>query len=357
MSWVTPGPFFVLQAFDRWSYPLHASPSPLPDPPPRNPPEHTLLDWLTRRYPKAKRQTLKRMVQAGRVQVGGRVAKKLSEVVALGTEVVVLDGERRPRPENRGTLASLQDRTDPRLRIVFEDEDLLVVDKPAGLLTSTVPREPRPTLLALVRRHLGAQSPGTPVGLIHRLDRDASGLLVFSKNREAFRSLKRQFFDHSVERVYTAVVEGAPNPRAGTIDTRLVERADGTVYSLRRGAEGRGERAVSEYQTLATNGNLSAVRVTLLTGRKHQIRVHLSGRGTPIVGDPVYGGEKTAPKKGKRGRKVPSPPAPRLMLAATKLSLTHPRTGMRMIFQLPPPKIFTREFGAEIAVAPPADGR
>jgi 23S rRNA pseudouridine1911/1915/1917 synthase len=241
---------------------------------------------------------------------------------------------------------------------VFEDEDLLVVDKPEGLLTSTVPREPRATLLAMVRDYVGVQGPGTPVGLIHRLDRDASGLLVFTKNRDAFRSLKRQFFDHSVERVYTAVIEGVPNPRAGTIDTRLVERADGTVYSLRRDAEGKGERAVSEYQTLATNGGRSAVRVTLLTGRKHQIRVHLSERGTPIVGDPVYGGEEAAPKKGKRARKLPPPPpAPRLMLAATKLSLTHPRTGMRMIFQLPPPKVFAKEFGAEIPVAPPPDGR
>ena len=358
MSWVTPGPFFVSQAIrSAGPTPLDASPSPSPDPLPQEPQEHTLLDWLLGRYPTAKRQTLKRMVQAGRVRVGRRVAKTLSEVVAPGTEVAVLEGERRPGPESRGARAPFPDRADPRLRIVFEDEDLLVVDKPAGLLTSTVPREPRPTLLAIVRAYVEGHSPGTPVGLIHRLDRDASGLLVFSKNREAFRSLKRQFFDHSVERVYTAVVEGAPNPRTGTIDTRLVERADGTVYSLRRDAEGKGERAVSEYHTLATNGGRSAVRVTLLTGRKHQIRVHLGERGTPIVGDSVYGGEKAAPKKGKRERKPPPPAAPRLMLAATKLSLTHPRTGMRMIFQLPPPKPFGTAFGAEIPVAPPADGR
>jgi len=164
--------------------------------------------------------------------------------------------------------------------------------------------------------------------LIHRLDRDASGLLVFSKNHAAYRSLKQQFFDHTVERVYTAVVHGVPTPRSGRIESRLVERADGTVYSTPR--PDAGQRAVTDYETLDHRRGRSVLRVKLHTGRKHQIRVHLSERGVPIVGDPVY-----LPRD---GRKVES--APRLLLAATKLSLTHPRTGKRLTFEVPPPKEF-----------------
>src|SRR5690349_11936946 len=102
-----------------------------------------------------------------------------------------------------------------RLRIIHEDRDILVVDKPAGLLTSTVPREKRPTLLKMVREYVAQREPRARVGLIHRLDRDASGLLIFSKNHQAYVSLKQQFFKHKVERIYLAVVHGVPTPPAG----------------------------------------------------------------------------------------------------------------------------------------------
>jgi RluA family pseudouridine synthase len=178
------------------------------------------------------------------------------------------------------------------------------------------------------------------VGLIHRLDRDASGLLVFSKTHEAYVSLKRQFFEHSVERVYTAVAEGVPTPRAGRVESRLVERADGTVYSTRQ--PGKGERAVTDYEVVEERNRRSLIRVSLHTGRKHQIRVHLSQRGSPIVGDTMY-----ARLEGPPTRKGPSRPATpeRLMLAATRLSLTHPRTGARMTFERPAPGSFATALG------------
>jgi 23S rRNA pseudouridine1911/1915/1917 synthase len=204
--------------------------------------------------------------------------------------------------------------------IVFEDRDLLVVNKPAGLLTSTVPRERRPTLLAAVRQYVQTREPRARVGLIHRLDRDACGLLVFSKSDAAYQSLKRQFFVHSVSRVYTAVVHGVPTPRSGRIGTRLVERADGTVHSTKQ--PGRGELAVSEYETIRQEGKRSVLKVTLQTGRKHQIRVHLSERAVPIVGDPVYGSGKDAGP---------------MLLSATTLALDHPRTGKRVTFRIDPP--------------------
>jgi RluA family pseudouridine synthase len=215
------------------------------------------------------------------------------------------------------------------LAIIHEDFDVLVIDKPAGLLTSTVPREKRPTALALVREHTASTDPRARVGLIHRLDRDASGLLVFSKNHDAYRSLKEQFFKHTVDRIYLAIVAGKLKPPAGRIDSRLVELPDGSVRSSQR--PGGGERAISDYKVIRTEGDLSLVRVTLLTGRKHQIRVHLSERGLPILGDPVY-----APKD--------APKAPRLMLIAAELAFDHPRSGKRMHFKIALPEPMRKLF-------------
>jgi 23S rRNA pseudouridine1911/1915/1917 synthase len=209
----------------------------------------------------------------------------------------------------------------PRLpfKIVHEDHDILVIDKPAGLLTSTVPREKRPTALKHVRAYLARTDPRARVGLIHRLDRDASGLLIFSKNHQAYVSLKRQFFEHTVQRIYLATVHGVPTPRQGTITTRLLERADGTVYSTRH--PGKGERAVTHYETLSQQKRQSLLRVKLETGKKHQIRVHLSERGVPIVNDPVYCEQK---------------PEGRLMLVASELTIEHPRSGKRITFTADP---------------------
>ena len=209
------------------------------------------------------------------------------------------------------------------LDIIYEDADVLVVNKPAGLLTSTVPRERRPTLLALVRKHVEAGHKRARLGLIHRLDRDAAGLLVFSKNHAAYESLKTQFFHHSVKRVYLAVVIGKPDPSEGKIQSRLVERADGTVYSTRKPTGG--EKAITFYRVIETRADgTSVVEVTLETGRKHQVRVHLSDRGWPILGDPVY--ERTHPKG--------------LHLAATTLAFDHPRTKKRVEFSILP-KFYT----------------
>jgi 23S rRNA pseudouridine1911/1915/1917 synthase len=276
-----------------------------------------LLDWLIQRYPTAKRQTLKRMVEEGRVRIGGIPARKLKQEITESQKIAV-DEKARPVAQPAG----------PEFPIIHEDADVLVVYKEAGLLTSTVPREPRPTLLAMVRDYMTVREPRARVGLIHRLDRDASGLLVFSKNQETFEALKKQFFDHTVDRVYTAIVEGKPSQREGKIRSSLVELADGSVRSTK--VPGKGQIAVTDYVLLKSANRRSMLRVVLETGRKHQIRVHLSERGTPIVNDPLYGGDD---KKQKNKDK----PAGRLMLDATSLCFTHPATGKRMLFEQPMP--------------------
>ena len=276
-------------------------------PKPSDAPAPTLQAHLRALFPTAKNQTLKQMVEKGRVSVNRIRAKKLSQPLAAGDDVQVNQRPSRPKQPSKASLAPL--------KLVHEDEDVLVIDKPAGLLTSTGPREKRPTALAIVREYVQATSPKGRLGLIHRLDRDAGGLLVFSKSDLAYQSLKTQFFKHTVERVYQAVVRGTPNPKKGRIDSRLVERADGTMRSTDEHAQG--ERAITDYEVVEQRKGEATLRVTLHTGRKHQIRLQLSERGWPIVGDVVYG-------EGEPGG---------LQLRAIRLAFDHPRTGRRVTFE------------------------
>lgn len=265
----------------------------------------TLLDRLVELFPTAKRQTLRRMTAEGRVLINGRRVMRVSIPLAPSDKVTVAA----PRATDPNQLIA-------PLRIVHEDDDLLVVDKPAGLLTSTVPGEKRPTALKLVRAYLAASSPRARVGLIHRLDRDASGLLVFSKSHRAYESLKTQFFKHTVDRIYQATVRGKPSPDRGRIKSNLIERADGTVRSTTKHAAG--QLAITEYEVVSSQAGTSTLRVRLHTGRKHQIRVHLSEKGFPIVGDRVYGDSKQPDQ---------------LALRAIELGFDHPATGKRVRIQ------------------------
>jgi 23S rRNA pseudouridine1911/1915/1917 synthase len=291
--------------------------------------EPTVLTRLLEQFPTAKRTTLKQMVAAGSVSVNGRRATRLNQPVGEADRVTVGRAPE-PRPQDPRQLIA-------PLTIVFEDEDILVIDKPAGFLTSTTVGEKRPTALAAVRRYLTATAPKARLGLIHRLDRDAGGLLVFSKSDRAYQSLKTQFFKHTVERVYEATVRGKPNPPSGRIESRLLERADGTVYSTDEHAKG--QRAITDYETVRHEAGQSVLRVKLLTGRKHQIRAHLSERGCPIVGDTVYGrsleerGKRPASRAAKRGAAAAAEQP--LMLRAVVLSFDHPQTGERVSFNSP----------------------
>jgi 23S rRNA pseudouridine1911/1915/1917 synthase len=272
--------------------------------------DRTLLTWLTQQYPLAKRTTFRRMLTDRRVRVNGAAIVKLNHVLSANDRIEVGD---RVEPKSRKPAY-----------IVHEDADIIVVNKPTGLLTSTGPQEKRKTLLQMLRDYLVSADPRARLGLIHRLDRDASGLLVFSKSDVAYRSLKAQFFDHTVLREYAAIIHGVLNPRAGKIDSRLIERADGTVHST--SVHAKGQRAITDYETTRTENGLSLLRLRLFTGRKHQIRVHLSERGTVIVGDAMYGAKDDGT---------------RLMLAAIRLGFEHPRTGKPVMFELPLPAEFT----------------
>jgi RluA family pseudouridine synthase len=270
----------------------------------------TLLDLLQKQFPQSTRTTLRGMIAAGRVYVDGVLARTAKHPVVASSAVRIAD---RIAAREALTPALPYD-------ILYEDADVIAIDKPWGVITSSGPKDKRPTVIGTLRAHFRQIDPRIEVGLVHRLDADASGVIIFSKNDPTFRALKAQFKDKSAGRVYAALVIGTPRPPSGTVESRLHELPDGRVVSIRN--KNKGEEAVTHYETIETKNGISLVEVTLETGRKHQIRVHLSERGTPIVGDPMY------------SVAVDPRIAPRLMLVAKYLELEHPRTGKRMAIEV-----------------------
>jgi 23S rRNA pseudouridine1911/1915/1917 synthase len=211
-----------------------------------------------------------------------------------------------------------------RIRILFEDDTILVVDKPAGLLTVATETERENTLHAALRARASGKKPHEKIFVVHRLDREASGLLVFAKTIAAKERLQEQFKDHSAGRRYLAVVEGRIGKDDFSIRSYLAENAAYRVYSTRKKEVGK--LAVTHVHVVKRSPKATVVQVRLETGRKHQIRVHLAEAGFPIIGDKVYGSR--------------SHPLRRLALHGEYLSFRHPRTGKRVEFQSDHPRAF-----------------
>lgn len=242
--------------------------------------------------------------------------------------------------------ASRQRYLAPDVPIVYEDDDVLVIDKPAGLATVPPPGRDSENAFSMVKRHVrdAKRTRGTRAWIIHRLDREASGLLVFAKTEAAFEALKEEFRTKRVRRLYAAVVEGAlPIASAGigagagwrTVQSFLAEDRDGIVRSTESPTRARREqdddgdaakRAVTHYRVLATGHNRSLLQVRLETGRKNQIRVHMTDQKHPIVGDFRYGSK--------------SDPINRVCLHAAELGFHHPATSQLLRFTSEVPYTF-----------------
>ncbi len=215
-----------------------------------------------------------------------------------------------------------------RANILFEDEAVLVVDKPAGLLTIATEREKERTLYAFLFDRAKRRRPPEKIFIVHRLDRDASGLLVFAKTPEAKGLLQEQFKKRTAGRVYKAVVEGRVSDDLRTIESYLAENRAHRSYSTpdRR----LGKLSITHFRVLQRSSRRTLLEVKLDTGRKHQIRVHLAELGHPILGDKVYGSG--------------SNPLSRLGLHAARLVFRHPVTGERKQFESSCPSSFLSVF-------------
>jgi len=287
---------------------------------------------LAARVPDLSRSQAQRLIREGRVTVGGAVEVRPSARVTAGARIT-LD---RPPP----VRSSVAPEALP-VPILHQDEDLAVVDKPAGMAVHPGPGHPAGTLVNALLHHLdglsgigGEERPG----IVHRLDRGTSGLLVVAKHDRAHRALAGQFAAHTAGRTYLALVHDPPREDRGTVTSHLARHPRDRVRFASTTAD-RGRRAVTHWEVVGRAGTVGLVRCTLETGRTHQIRVHLSELGAPLVGDGVYRRRRTSAVPAAL-RALVDPSGERPLLHAWRLGFDHPTTGRRMQFEAPPPPDF-----------------
>ena len=264
----------------------------------------TLQEFLKLKFPDSSNRTILNWIKNERVLVDNKVIKKGSFLISTG-QYVSIRSKDKTLPEN--------------IKIIYDDPHLVIIDKPTKLLS--VPKETPNSINALkiLRQHFNTKN----IFAVHRIDKDASGLLVFAKSLDSLERLKQIFMAHDLERKYIAIVEGQFLENKGTWETYLSEKGDMKVYIVN---EDEGLKAITHFETLYCNKNYSFLSLMLETGKKHQIRVQLQDKGFPIVGDKKYGSKND--------------PIGRLALHAYLLRFKHPFSGKTVSFYSPLPKEF-----------------
>lgn len=261
-----------------------------------------------------------RLIAEGRVRVNGKPAAK--SACLSGGETVTVDV-----PQLRETALPPQDIP---LDVVYEDDDVIVVNKPTGLVVHPAPGHPDGTLVNALLHHCGDSLSGIGgekrPGIVHRIDRDTSGLIIAAKNDAAHLALSAQLKDHSLSRTYECLVTGNMKQDSGTVDAPI---GRSSADRKKMAVVPTGRRAVTHWEVVARYPGVTHLRCRLETGRTHQIRVHMAYIGHPILGDTVYGAKKPVP--GLTGQ----------CLHATGLRFIHPRTGEPVELHCPLPPEFT----------------
>ena len=261
-----------------------------------------------------------RLIAEGRVRVNGKPAAKSARL--SGGETVTVDV-----PQLRETALPPQNIP---LDVVYEDDDVIVVNKPTGLVVHPAPGHPDGTLVNALLHHCGDSLSGIGgekrPGIVHRIDRDTSGLIIAAKNDAAHLALSAQLKDHSLSRTYECLVTGNMKQDSGTVDAPI---GRSSADRKKMAVVPTGRRAVTHWEVIARYPGVTHLRCRLETGRTHQIRVHMAYIGHPILGDTVYGAKKPVP--GLTGQ----------CLHATGLRFVHPRTGEPVELHCPLPPEFT----------------
>ncbi|HEQ1719063.1 TPA: 23S rRNA pseudouridine(1911/1915/1917) synthase RluD [Pseudomonas aeruginosa] len=277
-------------------------------------------------FPEHSRSRLAGWIKDGRLTVDGAVLRP-RDIVHSGAQLV-LEAEQEAQGE---WLAQ-----DIELEIVYEDEHILVIDKPAGLVVHPAAGHQDGTLLNALLYHVPDIANVPRAGIVHRLDKDTTGLMVVAKTLEAHTKLVAQLQARSVSRIYEAIVIGVITS-GGTIDAPIGRHG---VQRQKMAVVDAGKVAVSHYRVLERFRAHTHTRVKLETGRTHQIRVHMSHIGYPLVGDPVYGGRLRIPPVASQTLVQTLREFPRQALHARFLELDHPATGVRMKWESPLPEDF-----------------
>mgnify|MGYP000525495823 FL=1 len=261
-----------------------------------------------------------RLIAEGRVRVNGKPAAKSARL--SGGETVTVDV-----PQLRETALPPQDIP---LDVVYEDDDVIVVNKPTGLVVHPAPGHPDGTLVNALLHHCGDSLSGIGgekrPGIVHRIDRDTSGLIIAAKNDAAHLALSAQLKDHSLSRTYECLVTGNMKQDSGTVDAPI---GRSSADRKKMAVVPTGRRAVTHWEVVARYPGVTHLRCRLETGRTHQIRVHMAYIGHPILGDTVYGAKKAVP--GLTGQ----------CLHAVGLQFIHPRTKDLVSLTCPLPEEFT----------------
>lgn len=275
-----------------------------------------LLKFLLAHVQGKGRNSIKSMLSHGQVLVNDKVQTAYNYPLQPGNTVSI----RKERETDIPVLTGI--------RILHEDDDLIVIHKDAGMLSIAGPHEEELTAYRQLTEHVRFHHPNNRIFVVHRLDRDTSGVMMFAKSEQVQQTLQNNWKELIDERLYIALVEGAVKKEAGTISNWLKETKTLKMYSCPY--DNGGQHAVTHYHLLQANRQYSLLEVQLETGRKNQIRVHMQDIGHPIVGDKKYGSK--------------SKPIGRLGLHARVLAFTHPVTGKKMRFETEIPKKFTNLF-------------
>lgn len=275
--------------------------------------EGTLLPFLLEHLKGKSRNNVKSLLTRKLVAVDGQPTSRYDFPLKPGQTVTIL-------PVSAPGLTSLP------FPILYEDERLIAVNKPAGLLSVGNERERVRTAYRKVSDYVKSKDVNAKIFVVHRLDRETSGVLIFARDPDTQRAFQEHWNSIVTRRGYRAVVEGVPRPAEDTITSHLVETATHLVFSGQPGLNSR--RAVTHYRTMAAGGGFALLDVAIDTGRKNQIRVHMQDIGHPVAGDKQYGSKTN--------------PLGRLCLHASELSLTDPVTGKALSFVARMPKEFSR---------------
>lgn len=284
--------------------------------------------FLAEALPALSRTRIQALISDGRVVSAGATVASASQRVKSGERYFIDEPAALPaKPEGQAI----------DLVVIYEDSDLIVIDKPAGLVVHPAPGNPDRTLVNALIAHCGASLSGiggeARPGIVHRLDKDTSGLMVAAKSDLAHQGLSKQFAEHSLDRAYNAIVWGVPSPRAGTVFGQIGRNPNNRkkMAVVARG----GKYAETHYRVLRTKGDVAAlVECRLATGRTHQIRVHLSSLGHSVIGDPLYGARGDAKRMARADEdfRAAAKAIGRQALHAIRIGFIHPRTGKRLTF-------------------------